>query len=215
MADQIYVVEDHSVMRQGYAAIVDRESDLEICGETGSAARARQEIPEMEPDLAIIDLSLEEGNGLDLIKDLRAQSDHPKILVVSMHDEALYAHRTLQAGAEGYLAKHESAKKVVDAIRQLLGGGMYFSEAVNEQMVLQYLTNDTDGGDLLSELSDRELEVFEYIGRGLTTREIAEELQLSPKTIGTYRGRIKEKLAVESNARLRRRAVIWVEVAEV
>lgn len=132
-----------------------------------------------------------------------------------MHDESLYAERALEAGAEGYVSKGEPSETVVTAIRQLLDGRMYFSEDINEQMLLRYLGRDTDGPQSpLDVLSDRELEVFEHMGRGLTTQEIAEALQLSPKTIGTYRSRAKEKLAVESNAELRRRAVVWVELAE-
>ena len=127
----------------------------------------------------------------------------------------MYAERVLEAGAEGYVSKNEPSATIVEAIRQVLDGRMYFSEDVNEQMLLRYLGSDSEGApSLLNELSDRELEVFEYMGRGLTTKEIAEELQLSPKTIGTYRSRIKEKLAVDTNAELRRRAVIWVELTE-
>ena len=215
MADQIYIVEDHGVMRQGYASLVEREMGLKICGKTGSATDARGEIPEVDPDLAIVDLSLDEGSGLELIKDLQSQCSDLKVLVVSMHDESLYAERALEAGAEGYVSKSEPSETVVTAIRQLLDGRMYFSEDVNEQMLLRYLGRDTDGPQSpLDVLSDRELEVFEHMGRGLTTQEIAEALQLSPKTIGTYRSRAKEKLAVESNAELRRRAVVWVELAE-
>lgn len=215
MAEQIYIVEDHGVMRQGYASLVEREMGLQICGKTGSATDARGEIPEVDPDLAIVDLSLDEGSGLELIKDLQSQCCDLKVLVVSMHDESLYAERALEAGAEGYVSKGEPSETVVTAIRQLLDGRMYFSEDVNEQMLLRYLGRDTDGPQSpLDVLSDRELEVFEHMGRGLTTQEIAEALQLSPKTIGTYRSRAKEKLAVESNAELRRRAVVWVELAE-
>ncbi|MEF8796415.1 MAG: response regulator transcription factor [Salinivenus sp.] len=215
MADQIYIVEDHGVMRQGYASLVEREMGLQIRGKTGSATDARGEIPEVDPDLAIVDLSLDEGSGLELIKDLQSQCSDLKVLVVSMHDESLYAERALEAGAEGYVSKSEPSETVVTAIRQLLDGRMYFSEDINEQMLLRYLGRDTDGPQSpLDVLSDRELEVFEHMGRGLTTQEIAEALQLSPKTIGTYRSRAKEKLAVESNAELRRRAVVWVELAE-
>lgn len=215
MADQIYIVEDHGVMRQGYAALVGREMGLEICGKTGSATEARGEIPGVDPDLAIVDLSLDEGSGLELIKDLQSQCSDLKVLVVSMHDESLYAERALEAGAEGYVSKSEPSETVVTAIRQILDGRMYFSEDINEQMLLRYLGRDTDSPQSpLDVLSDRELEVFEHMGRGLTTQEIAEALQLSPKTIGTYRSRAKEKLAVESNAELRRRAVVWVELAE-
>lgn len=215
MADQIYIVEDHCIMRQGYVSLVEREMGLKICGKTGSATDARGEIPEVDADLAIVDLSLDEGSGLELIKDLQSQCSNLKVLVVSMHDESLYAERALEAGAEGYVSKSAPSETVVTAIRQILDGRMYFSEDINEQMLLRYLGRDTDGPQSpLDVLSDRELQVFEHMGRGLTTQEIAEALQLSPKTIGTYRSRTKEKLAVESNAELRRRAVVWVELAD-
>lgn len=214
MSASVYLVEDHSVMRQGYAALVNEQRELTICGETGSAAEARREIPELAPDLAIVDLSLEDGNGLELVKELQSQCPPLKILIVSMHDETLYAPRSLEAGAEGYLSKQEPSEKVIEAIRHILDGRLYFSEEVNEQLMHRYLNSESDrSSSLLNELSDRELEVFRHIGQGLTTRETAEKLQLSPKTIGTYRSRIKEKLVIDTNAELRRRAVIWVELS--
>jgi len=212
MAHQIYIVEDHPVMREGYGALEDREMDLAICGEAGSAEAARKEIPEVQPDLAIVDLSLKGDSGLELIKDLQTLCPDLPILVVSMHDEALYAERALRAGAKGYLSKNEASKKVVEAIRRILSGRMYFSEDVSENLLKRYLVNDAnEPRSAVQSLSDRELQVFEYMGRGLTTREIAQELNLSPKTIDTYRSRVKEKLSVESNAELRRRSVVWVE----
>ncbi len=212
MAHQIYIVEDHPVMREGYGALEDREMDLEICGEAGSAETARKEIPEIQPDLAIVDLSLKGDSGLELIKDLQTLCPDLPILVVSMHDEALYAERALRAGAKGYVSKNEASRKVVEAIRRILSGRMYFSEDVSENLLKRYLVNDADEPrSAVQSLSDRELQVFECMGRGLTTREIAQELNLSPKTIDTYRSRVKEKLSVESNAELRRRSVVWVE----
>jgi DNA-binding NarL/FixJ family response regulator len=210
---QIYIVEDHPVMRQGYAALVEAEMGLEICGKTGSAPEARQEIPEMEPDLAIIDLSLEEGSGLEVVKDLQNLCPDLSILVVSVHDEELYAERVLQAGASGYLTKNEPAEKVIKAIHRILEGGMFFGEKVRDQMLFRFQGGNPEKVQpMLEDLSDRELEVFEYMGRGLTSSEIAEALNLSPKTIDTYRGRAKEKLGLDSNAELRRRAVMWIEL---
>lgn len=213
MGSRIYIVEDHPVMRRGYASLLEQEMDLEICGETGSADEARQQIPSLTPDLVILDLSLEAGSGLDLIKHLRAEYPDLPILVVSMHDETLYAERVLQAGARGYLMKSEAYPEVINAIRRILDGGIFLSQQLSTQLLLRFsgTTSSNAMPNPLDQLSDRELEVFEYMGRGLTTREIAEKLVLSPKTIDSYRTRVKEKLSVDSNAELRRRAVVWVE----
>jgi DNA-binding NarL/FixJ family response regulator len=212
MTHRIYVVEDHPVMRQGYGAVIGQEMDLEICGEAGSAGAARQDIPDVDPDLVVVDLSLEGGSGLELIKDLQAHWPDLPILVVSMHDESLYAERVLQAGARGYLMKSEADTKVVEAIRKILSGGVYLSEDMNAHLLMQFAGGKSaESSSSLAALSDRELEVFEYMGRGLTTREIADELALSPKTIDSYRSRVKDKLAIDSNAQLRRHATMWVE----
>lgn len=199
-------------MRQGYAALIEEEIDLEICGSTGSTVDARQRIPEIHPDLVILDLSLEDGSGLDLIKDLTAQFPDLPILVISMHEESIYADRVVRAGARGYLMKDEASGNVKKAVHQVLGGNIYLSEALNTEILLRFAgTNSSTGSSPINQLSDRELEVFEYMGRGMTTREIAEHLMLSPKTIDSYRTRVKEKLSIDTNATLRRRAVIWVE----
>lgn len=211
MGDQIYIVEDHPVMRRGYTALLETEMGLETCGETGTAPEARQEILDLDPDLAIVDLSLQKGSGLELIKDLQNLRPDLPILVVSVHEESLYAERVLQAGASGYLTKSEPSAKMVEAIHRLLDGGVFFEELLTPQMLLR--SSKTSSG-MLAELSDRELEVFEYIGRGLTAREIAEELNLSPKTVATYRSRAKEKLGLDSNAELQRRAIVWLELVK-
>lgn len=212
MAHNIYVVDDHPVMRRGYAYLVEAEMDLEVCGESGNAMHALEHIPETGPDLVIVDLTLEGMGGLELIKRIQAEWPDLPILVVSMHDESLYADRALQAGARGYIMKSEVEAEVVKAIRRILDGGVFLSEELSNKILLQYTgASIDDRGTPLDQLSDRELEVFEYMGRGLTTREIAEELMLSPKTIDSYRTRVKEKLAVDSNAELIRRAVVWVE----
>lgn len=216
MAHQVYIVEDHPVMRQGYAALLETEMGLETCGETGSVPEARQEILELDPDLAIVDLSLQGGSGLELVKDLQNSRPELPILVVSVHDEALYAERVLQAGASGYLTKNEPSTTMVEAIRHILEGGVFFEKTLtNHQMLLPIRDEEAETPySMLSELSDRELEVFEYLGRGLTSREIAEELNLSPKTVATYRSRAKVKLGLDSNAELQRRAVVWIELSD-
>ena len=212
MTHQIYIVEDHPVMRQGYATLIEQEIDLKICGETGSSEEARRRIPEMKPDLAIIDLSLREGGGLDLIKDLLAKMSDLLVLVISMHDEALYADRVLQAGARGYLMKNEAHSEVIHAIRRVLEGGIYLSKDLSTRILLRYAGKpNIKNNSPLEGLSDREIEVFEHMGQGMTTREIAEKLMLSPKTIDSYRTRLKEKLSIDTNAQLRRQAVVWVE----
>lgn len=212
MARNIFIVEDHPVMRRGYSYLVDAELDLEICGETGAARDALKQIPEADPDLVIVDLTLEGMGGLELIKRLQDTRPELPVLVVSMHDESLYADRALRAGAQGYIMKSEVESTVVEAIRTILDGGMYVSDAFSTQILMQYTgANHAEGASPLDQLSDRELEVFEYMGRGLTTRQIAEQLLLSPKTIDSYRARIKDKLAIENNTELTRRAVLWVE----
>lgn len=199
-------------MRKGYAAVMGQEMDLEICGVTGSVREARQHIPEVQPDLVIVDLALEDGNGLELIKDLHARLPDLPMLVVTMRDESVYAERVLQAGARGYLMKDEADARVVEAARKVLRGGLYLSPALSSQLLMQFAGNRPAGDPSpLAQLSDRELEVFEYLGQGLSTREIAEQLTLSPKTVDSYRTRAKEKLSIDSNAQLRRRATLWVE----
>lgn len=199
-------------MRRGYAFLVEAEMDMEICGETGTAREALEQIPDADPDLVIVDLTLEGMGGLELIKRLQSKYPDLPLLVVSMHDESLYADRALQAGARGYIMKSEVESEVVKAIRRILDGGVFLSEELSTKILLQYTGASTEDEDSpLEQLSDRELEVFEYMGRGFTTREIAEKLVLSPKTIDSYRTRVKEKLSIESNAELMRRAVVWVE----
>lgn len=212
MPHQIFVVDDHPVMRRGYAYLIGAEADLDICGEAESAREALDRIPDADPDLAIVDLTLKGMGGLELIK--RLQTQHPGILtlVVSMHDETLYADRALRAGARGYIMKSEVESAVVEAIRRILNGGVYVSEELSTKILLQYAgAAPTEEESPLERLSDRELEVFEYMGRGFTTREIADKLALSPKTIDSYRSRIKDKMAIDSNNELTRRAILWVE----
>lgn len=212
MSHRIFIVDDHPVMRRGYAYLIGAEMDLEVCGEAASAREALDRIPDAQPDLAIVDLTLKGMGGLELIK--RLQSQHPDILilVVSMHDETLYADRALRAGARGYIMKSEVESVVVDAIRRILNGGVHVSDALSTKILLQYAgASPSEEDSPLERLSDRELEVFEYMGRGSTTREIADKLALSPKTIDSYRSRIKEKMAIDSNNELTRRAVLWVE----
>lgn len=212
MSYKIFVVDDHPVMRRGYSYLIGAEMDMEICGEAESARAALEQMGEASPDLALVDLTLKGMGGLELIKRLQAQYPNVRVLVVSMHDETLYADRALRAGARGYIMKDEVESAIVKAIRRILDGGVYVSDALSTKILLQYTGAVPGKGESpLDRLSDRELEVFESMGRGYGTREIAERLALSPKTIDSYRSRIKDKLAIDRNSELTRRAVIWVE----
>ena len=211
MASQIYLVEDHPVMRAGYASLISHESDMEVCGEAGSAEEAFPAIVELRPDAVVVDLSLPGVNGIELVKRLGALGDSPSVLVVSAHDEALYAERVLAAGARGYLMKHESAGNVVEAIRRVLGGHLYLSEKLRERLILSRIAQSPPPGSPVDPLTDREIEVFEHFGRGRTTQEIAERLGLSPKTVESHRANIKKKMGIEHAPEFVQRAVLWVE----
>ena len=209
MADQVFLVEDHPISRRGQKAVLDSEMNLEVCGEADGAAEALEQIPEMEPDLALVDLSLEEGSGLELIKDLQNHQSTLPILVVSMHDESLYALRCIRAGARGYVMKQRASDVLVDAVREVLEGRIYLSEEMKDRLV-QTLNGGREAPpeSLLELLSDREIQVFELMGHGLRTSDIAEQLHLSPKTVYSYQARIKDKLDINSTPKLRQRAVL-------
>lgn len=213
MARRIFIVDDHPIMRRGYASLIGREPDLEICGEAGSAVEALSTIGNCSPDLAIIDISLGGMNGLELIKQLQAQRPQLLILVVSMHDESLYAERVLAAGAKGYIMKSVVDRTVIDAIRRILTGGYFVSEKMSSRFLSQLGGRRAAASPrmLVANLSDRELEVFELLGHGRTTAEIASALMISPKTVETHRARIKEKLGVATGRELLLYAVRWVE----
>lgn len=209
MKSSVFIVDDHPIMRKGYTGIINREEDLSVCGEASTAQEAMSRIPEASPHLAIVDLSLEGTSGLELIKHLQANYPDLLILVVSMHDEHLFAERSLQAGARGYLMKREADVVLVKAIRRILNGGFYLSDAVQKHIVHGYLENETDQQNPESVLSDRELEVFEHVAHGRTISEIAEYMDISPKTVSTYRQRIKQKLDIDSPIELTQRATLW------
>lgn len=216
MKHRIYILEDHPVMRRGYHVLINGEMDLEVCGEAETAAEALKNIPQAAPDLVIADISLDGMNGIEFIKCLHAQHPGLEVLVVSMHDESLYAERALHAGAAGYLMKTEAESQVIPSIRRVLGGRYALSDRIEDQIMVQFAGRipdkaETGLSDSLSHLSDRELEVFELHGRGLSTREMADALGISAKTIATHRGRMKTKLAIESTPELIRRAVLWIQ----
>lgn len=212
MSYEIYIVEDHPVVRRGLASLIGPEEDLTIVGETGSALQARRDLSERDIDLVILDLSLEEGSGLSLIEDLHATQPGLPVLVVSMHDEILYARRALEAGARGYLMKDRADSKVVEAIRTVLDGSVYISSEVTSAIVSGQVggTEPSSDDSVLGVLSDRELEVFTLMGEGKERREIAEALALSPKTVDSHRTSLKDKLSFDTNASLRQYAAVWV-----
>ena len=211
MIYKIFLIDDHPVMRRGYAALIDSESDLEICGEASSGSEAIDKFEEAAPDLAIVDISLNGFNGIELIKHLKSRFPDVLFLVISMHDESLYAERALGAGAMGYLMKSEAEHSVVSAIRNVLQGHIYLSEAMKDHILMHAVVGrGGEGVSSMERLSDRELEVFESIGRGFSTAEIAVQLVISIKTVEAHRQRIKSKLGIESSVEMVRRAVHWI-----
>ena len=212
MRTRIFIVDDHPLMRKGLALTLGAESDFEIVGQASDAEEALDQFGDLDPDLAVVDVSLPGMNGLELIKHLLARDPDLLTLVVSRHDEALYAERAVRAGAKGYVSKLEADAQIVKAVRYILRGGIYLSEELKDRLLFGAAVGRKDATQSpLEVLSDRELEVFEMTGRGLPTRDIAERLHLSVKTVESYRARIKTKLALESGTELMQHAVRWVE----
>jgi len=207
----VLIVDDHPVVRQGLALLINQEKDLEVRGYAEDAFQAMQAIKDVRPDMVIVDISLKDTSGMDLIKDVKIQYPNLPILILSMHDESLYAERALRAGAKGYIMKHEATERVITAIRRVLAGEIYVSDSMAAKMVSKLATGITPPSTSPVEgLSDRELEVFRLIGEGHKTRDVAEKLHLSVKTIETYRAHIKEKLGFRDGNELFRFAVEWV-----
>lgn len=205
---KILIVDDHVYVRQGLSDFIGREADLIVCGDAGGRTEALKLCAEVTPHLVVIDLSLGEDSGLDLLKDMVVQFPKIKIVVLSMQDEMLYAERVLRIGASGYVNKSAHPGRLIDAIHCILEGGVYASEAV-KQRIMQTMRHVDAGGDPIESLSDRELAVFEKIGQGQGTADIAESMNLSIKTVETYRSRIKTKLGVHGSTELLQRAVQW------
>ena len=209
---RLLIVDDHPAMRKGLAKLLETEWDLVVCGEAENSLQALAELRAKPFDLAIVDISLSGVSGIDLLKDLKIHWPSLPVLIFSMHDEILYTERALRAGARGYVMKQEPIENLVAAIRRVLGGHIYVSEAVNRR-ILSRLTDggSKDGtGQLIDALSNRELEVFQLIGRGRGTRDIATEMHVSVKTVETYRAHIKDKLLLKSAPELMRFALDWV-----
>jgi DNA-binding NarL/FixJ family response regulator len=209
---RILVVDDHPIVRQGIRSLLEHEGDLTVCCEAENAAAAIDIVTGARPDVAVIDISLEGTDGVELTKAIRAQRPTLPILIMSMHDESLYAERALRAGANGYVMKQEVAEKIVEAIRHVLRGEVYVSEEIRQRILMGVRSRRSKSAEpSVTRLSDRELEVFRLIGQGCETRQIAAKLHLSVKTIETYRAHIKDKLNLESATELVRFAVQWVE----
>jgi DNA-binding NarL/FixJ family response regulator len=205
---KVLIVDDHPVVRQGIAQTLEQEADLTVCGEAEDVRGALEAIDEFEPDAAVVDISLRDSSGIELIKHIRARRPALPVLVLSMHDESLYAERAIRAGARGYLTKADSAEKIVEGLRAILEGNVYVSDGLGRRL-LRVLIAGKPGSEAfpVDRLSHREFEIFELIGRGLRTREMAERLHLSAKTIETHRERIKLKLKLDSGADLLKYAI--------
>ncbi|MHC4158467.1 MAG: response regulator [Planctomycetota bacterium] len=208
---KILIVDDHPIVRQGLTEFINQEKDLKVCAQAEDAHQAMQAVRSSNPDMVVVDISLKESSGMELIKDINVQYPNLAILALSMHDESLYAERALRAGAKGYIMKAEATEKVIGAIRKILSGDVYLSDAMAAKLLHKLVGGKTEvGTSAIDRLSDRELEVFRLIGQGCGTRQIAEKLHLSVKTIETYRAHIKEKLNLTDAAELLQYAIRWV-----
>ena len=208
---RVILVDDHPIMRHGLAQLIRMENGLDVCGEAGSAREGLDLVGKLKPDLAVIDLTLPDKNGLELVKDIRAMHPATVCLVLSMHDEALYGERSLRAGARGYVMKEEAADHLITAIHKIMSGGLYVSETLNARM-LEHMTAPTRAKAAgIDSLTDRELEILELIGKGVATKNIATQLSISARTVEAHRAHVKEKLGITDGAALVRYAVQWVE----
>jgi DNA-binding NarL/FixJ family response regulator len=206
----VFVVDDHPLLRQGLAMLINREPDLMVGGEAEDAPAAMKAIAAAKPDILIADISLNGPDGLDLLKNLRMLYPDLPVLILSMHDESIYAERALRARANGYIMKQEATEKVLVAVRRILDGEIYLSNRMANKLLQQYMSGQTVETDSrLAALSDRELEVFRLIGEGLGTRQIAEALHLSMKTVESYQAHLKEKLSLRTGRELMQHAIQW------
>jgi DNA-binding NarL/FixJ family response regulator len=214
-AKRIVIIDDHPLFRKGLEQLIHSDGSFQVCGEAGNAPEAMELIRKIEPDLATVDLSLPGANGIELIKNIRAEFSKLPILVLSMHDESLYAVRALRAGAQGYVMKHEAMANVVHAIHQVFDGRPYLSPEMAAQVITKFVHPASEReADPVDRLSDRELEILELIGKGTEVRQIAGRLHLSPKTVETHRAHIKEKLQLKNAREVARFAVQWVGARE-
>lgn len=208
--NRVFVVDDHPIVRQGLALLINREADLMVCGDAEDAQAAMHAIATAKPDIMVVDISLNGPDGLDLLKEIRARYPELPVLILSMHDESVYAERALRAGAQGYIMKQEATDKVLIALRRILSREIYVSERIANRMLQRYIGSPTAGtASSIADLTDRELEVFRLIGEGHSTRQIAEELHISVKTVESYQAHIKEKLSLRSARELVQHAIQW------
>ena len=208
---RIIIVDDHPIVREGLKNLINHEKDLVVCQQVENARQAMKAISKLKPDMVIVDISLKEENGLELIKDIRSQYPSMPTLALSMHDESLYAERALRAGARGYIMKQQAVENIVKAIHRVLSDQLYVSDKIMSKVMHKLVKGKLDiNGSAIDHLSDRELEVFLLIGKGFGTRQIAKQLYLSVKTIETYRAHIKEKLTLNNAAELLQHAIQWV-----
>jgi DNA-binding NarL/FixJ family response regulator len=208
---RILIVDDHPIVRQGLAKLINRENDLVVCGQAEDAYSAMKAFRNLKPDMVIVDISLGDTSGIELIKDIKVTEPDVPVLVLSMHDETLYTERALRAGAKGYIMKHEGTEKLIAAIRTVLKGQLYVSDKMASRILRKLVSGRSDEGvSPLDRLSDRELEVFLLIGKGHKTKQISEQLHLSVKTVETYRSHIKEKLDLTDATELLQHAIQWV-----
>lgn len=209
---RILVVDDHPIFRMGMVELINQEKDLSVCAVAEDIMSARKAFKSENLDMAVIDISLAGDNGLDLVKEISSERNNFPMLVLSMHDESVWAERAIRAGAKGYMMKKEASESIISAIRTILRGKIHVSESMMAHLLDKFHVNPAcHGAQTVDILTDRELEVFRLIGAGLSTREIAGRMKLGVKTIGTYRDRIKQKLHIKSAADLSRQAVIWTE----
>ncbi|MFZ0827321.1 MAG: response regulator transcription factor [Verrucomicrobiia bacterium] len=209
---KVLLVDDHPLVREGLVNLINQQSDLQVCGEAGNEPQALELIRTVQPHVSIVDISLENGSGIELIKSIKSMFPAVKVLVLSMHDESLYAERALRAGARGYIMKREAAKKVIQAIRCVLAGQLYVSDKIAARMAEKFVEGrPAENASPIEQLSNRELEVFQLLGIGLSTRQISDHLHVGFKTVQAYCARIKEKLKLANATELLREAIRWQE----
>ena len=207
---KVLLVDDHPILRQGLRLLINQEPDLMVIGEAGSAGEALRQVQNNQPDVAVVDIWLKDSSGIELIKDIHCRYPAVLVLVLSMHDESYYAERVLRAGARGYVTKSQAPATLITAIRHVMRGEIYLSESMSALMLSKYIEGADGPARAVDRLSDRELEVFEYIGHGMGTRQIAGKLHLSVKTVESHRANIKKKLKIDSATELLQHAIQWV-----
>jgi DNA-binding NarL/FixJ family response regulator len=213
--NKVLLVDDHPLVREWLANLINEQHDLHVCGEASNAPQAFELIGTTSPDIVIVDISLEGGSGIELIKNIKSSHAGVAMIVLSMHDESLYAERALRAGARGYIMKREATKKILQAIRSVLEGKLYISNKISDAMAEKFVEGrPTTPGSPAEQLSDRELEIFQLLGHGRNTRQIADHLHIGFKTVQTYCARIKEKLELDNATQLLHEAIRWNEIQQ-